>query len=220
MIYVVGCPSGGTSAVAGMLSIMGVSMKRQEVRHLSPSSADTKSRGGGVDVAKWWHETHECHLMLGLLDEYWQMNTPFPGWNTVRARSIVDTYKRARSKEDGLVGVKDVRLGALLCDAHPSPNDIIIAVDRSVESSYRSWVRRAVRLGTKQQFDHASFVVQCHWFKDHLASQHPCIRVSYEELLDDPDDTASFLAISLKLDESKCELAADSIRNYKGESFA
>lgn len=218
MIYVVGCPSGGTSAVAGVLATLGVRMGASVQSNRDVESKRRKCDDGAQ--ASWWHNTHECPLMCGLADEYWQINTPFLGWNHIRAKSVIDTYKRARIAEEGPIGVKDIRLGALLCDAGVGVNDTIVIVDRSVESSYRSWVRRNERLGTKQQFDHAGFVAQCIWFKDHLASNKQCYRVCYEEMLDDPADTAMFLALALELDEGKVSEAADTIRNYKGESFA
>lgn len=214
MIYVVGCPSGGTSAVAGMLRSMGVKMGVQA------ASTTGENRGPGWVHADWWHDVCECPFMSRVLDEYWLLNTPFLGWNHVRAKSIIDMYARTRSKDDGLCGVKDVRLGALLCDAKPSPDDAIVVVDRSFNASFRSWVNRAVKLGCSQQFDHAGFVAQCHWFKEQVAKNYPVIRVSYEDMLDDAGDTAAFLAFALKLDESKVDDAAKFVTDYKGQSFS
>lgn len=207
-VLILGPHRSGTSAVTGVLNLLGVELGR----NLMPSKSDNR-------LGFWEHdEIFEFHEeLLSNLGSAWHDYRPLePGWSAGEAADRARAGLRSLVEEElagaPLWGVKDPRLSRLL----PLWSDLLhelgtdarfVIVVRNPMEVVRSLIRRNGFTATK------SLLL---WISDTLAAlENTADRrrtfVSFEQLLHDPGEAIRSMTRDLELDWPRCpgEVAAE-----------
>ncbi len=216
MYAVIGTPSGGTSAVAGVLRCLGVEM-------LGSEDVVSQFRLGFPPPLKgvaWWHESNECHALNAIMERYWPMGALSAACDDQEAVRMFDKYIELRVQHGcSMIGFKDPRVQAILSLYSELPEWLkVVIVDRPLEDSVRSWRFKQQRMGLSngRQIKGAAFVASMWAMKCDVAQRFPIhSRVSYPGLLSDPREEIAAMAQDLGLPTLNLDAAIASITEFK-----
>lgn len=199
-IAVLGVPSGGTSAVAGVLAALGVNMG-----HTSPDGCA-------------WH-THECTALGAIVSDAWPANW---GDSRVDTRMTIEPFRSyvSRRPQSSPWGFKHPCAQIILqyAEAHFSNRLTIVSVERPLETSITSWVRRIRKHDPTPGAEHgwAAFITKMWSIKQAVwLIRPPDVTIRFQELLDEPEEVITELARELGLDQSKVDIAVATIAHHR-----
>jgi len=125
-VWVLGLPGGGTSALSGVLSRLGVAM------------------GNTRDETGPWGRKYpvmECRDAMGLLPQFHRWGQPKPHGDPIRAAKTCSEYVARRRLPDTLTGAKAWVHYAATAPEFWRPGTLAVFLDRPLEAALRSFHR-------------------------------------------------------------------------------